>query len=338
MGCWTRWRARSGKRKRRGPEPVSEFSLIDQYFRRCGECRADVLVGVGDDAAILQAPAGKLAVCVDTLVEGVHFPSDTDPSDIGYKALAVNLSDFAAMGARPRWATLALTMPEENPNWLQEFSDGLCQLCEQAGVALVGGDTTRGPLAVTVQLMGESSRHPLLRTGAMPGERIYVSGFLGDAALGLRCLNGEYVGDEPDHAYLVSRLTRPQARLALGEALSEIASAAIDISDGLVSDLGHILDASGVGAVLEVNDLPLSPAYQRYLQRGGNRDFALSFGDDYELCFTAPPEHHDAIMELATHLDVPLTAVGWTTADAGLQLAGEIAREGASPVCGYRHF
>ncbi len=338
MVCWTRWRARPGKRKRRGPEPVSEFSLIERYFRQCGTGRADVVLGVGDDAAIVDISSGKLVVCADTLVEGVHFPAGADAADIGYKSLAVNLSDFAAMGASPKWATLALTMTQENDHWLQGFSQGFCALAADTGIALVGGDTTRGPLTVSVQLIGESGAGWLTRSGALAEQRIYVSGSLGDAALGLQCLQKEYVPGSEDHDYLLSRLARPQPRLALGAALLPWASAAIDISDGLVSDLGHLLQASDVGAVIDVRKLPLSPAYQRYLEHGGNRDFALSFGDDYELCFTAPAGHHQQILALAADMKLTISAIGWTTQDTGLRLDGEHGAEYASPVCGYRHF
>jgi thiamine-monophosphate kinase len=269
--------------------PPSEFDLIYRHFSSLGAGPA-VDLSVGDDCAILRlAPTERLATSVDTVVEGVHFPEDMFPEDLAFRAVSVATSDLAAMGARPIGMTVALTLPEADEFWLNSFSQGLAQAVSAYQLPLVGGDTTRGPLTITVQVLGAlPTDKALLREGARVGEGVYVSGDLGDAAGALAFLKGEWQ-PEPDHAeYLLARYNRPQARIALGLELLDLASAAIDISDGLMADAGHIAAASGVAIRLEPDLLPISPA----LASHGNRDtilrWALSGGDDYELCFTLP--------------------------------------------------
>lgn len=310
----------------------SEFELIRRYFTR--SAAGDVLLGVGDDAALLQPPPGEvLAVTVDTLVAGRHFPLDTPPAAIGHKALAVNLSDLAAMGAAPRWFLLALTLPQADEAFLAEFARGLLALADSAGIALVGGDTTRGPLAVSITALGSvPAGQALRRSGARPGDNIYVSGTVGDAGLGLRlALTPEQVRLSPEAAAFVrQRLDRPVPRLALGQALRGLATACLDVSDGLAQDLGHILAASGVGAVLDAACLPLSPALRGLPPEEAWR-LALSSGDDYELCFTCPP---DAVLPDA---GVPVTRIGVVTEDSGLRVRAG-GRDFPVPVPGFQHF
>ena len=269
--------------------PVSEFSLIYRYFSALGRGAA-VDLSVGDDCAILHLDAGeRLATSVDTMVEGVHFPADSFPEDIGFRAVSVAASDLAAMGARPLGMTLALTLPAADELWLQTFSQGLADAVSEYRLPLVGGDTTRGPLTITVQVLGAlPSGEALLRGGATVGDVVYVSGYLGDAAGGLAVLTGQWQ-PTPDHAeYLLDRFNRPRARLALGRELLGKASAAIDISDGLLADAGHIAAASGVKLVIEPELLPLSPALASHASAGQVRRWALAGGDDYELCFCLP--------------------------------------------------
>ncbi|MGB5467180.1 MAG: thiamine-phosphate kinase, partial [Sedimenticolaceae bacterium] len=244
---------------------VSEFDLIRDYFARATGARADVLLGIGDDCALLRPPPGlALAVSVDTLVAGRHFLVDADPLHLGHKALAVNLSDLAAMGAQPAWATLALTLPQVDRNWLRAFMDGFAALAATHDVQLVGGDTTRGPLSITVQVHGfVDSLLALRRSGARAGDRIMVSGTVGDAGLALQLMQQNPGGGSVD-SRLSRRLDRPTPRVALGRLLVGQASAAIDVSDGLIADLGHICDASGVGARVELARLPLSPAFRAH--------------------------------------------------------------------------
>lgn len=310
----------------------SEFALIRRYFTR--PAAGDVLLGVGDDAALLQPPPGEaLVTTVDTLVAGRHFPLNTPPDAIAHKALAVNLSDLAAMGATPRWFLLALTLPEADDAFLEPFARGLWALADAAGVALVGGDTTRGPLAVSITALGTvKAGQALRRAGARPGDGIYVSGTVGDAGLGLRlALSPERVRLPPEEAVFVrGRLDRPEPRLALGLALRGRATACLDVSDGLAQDLGHILTASGVGAELDVERLPLSPALRRLPPEEAWR-LALSSGDDYELCFTGPAGG------LPAEAGVPLTCIGRVTAEPGLRLrANGCDFRLDSP--GYQHF
>jgi len=298
---------------------LSEFQLIHDYFSACGR-RSDVLLGVGDDCALLRPPAGMdLAVTTDTLVERVHFLPDADPASLGHKSLAVSLSDLAAMGARPAWVTLALTLPESDPGWLESFARGFAALAGEFGVQLVGGDTTRGPRSMTVQALGlcEPGR-ALTRAGARPGDHIYVTGTLGDAGLALRAARGQPL-DARWLAGLQERLDRPTPRVAMGLALRGLARAAIDISDGLVADLGHILESSGVGGRLELACLPLAEPVSRYLAETADWGLPLSAGDDYELCFTLPPGLGDRAESLAVAAGCRVTWVGEIEAEPGLR-------------------
>ena len=324
---------------------LSEFDIIRRYFARGGPARTDVALGIGDDAALVRVPPGaELAVAVDTQVDGVHFPRNTDPEAIGYKALAVNLSDLAAMGAEPAWATLALTLPAADEAWLAGFARGFSGLADQYGVELVGGDTTRGPLAVTVSVYGlVPAGTALRRAGARPGDAVYVTGTPGDAAAGLRLLQSSLRSDAGLRARLVERLERPRPRVAEGLALRGVASAAIDISDGLTADLGHILEASGVGATLWVDRVPLSHAFRELLAanpdaRSALGALALTGGDDYELCFTAPADRADAVSRALQPRDSGFTAVGVIDSEPGLRCVHDDGRPWQPPAHGYRHF
>ena len=271
--------------------PLSEFDLIERYFRGCGARRGDVRLGVGDDAAILECPAGtELVVAVDSLVDGVHFPHGSPPASIGHRALAVNLSDLAAMGARPAWALLALTLPRADETWLAEFAAGMAALARAHEVALVGGDTTAGPLCVTVQALGHVPRSAaLLRSGGRAGDALFVSGTAGDAAAGLAIEQGKLAAAAESAAYLRERFLYPTPRVALGEGLRRHASACIDVSDGLLGDAAKLARASGCGVEIEYERLPLSAALVRALGADRARELALAGGDDYELCFSVHP-------------------------------------------------
>ncbi|NOY63181.1 MAG: thiamine-phosphate kinase [Gammaproteobacteria bacterium] len=324
----------------------SEFNIIEHYFKRSRPQRDDVSLAIGDDAALLDVPHGKqLVVCVDTLVAGVHFPHDTPAHAIGYKAMAVNLSDIAAMGAEPAWATLALTVPDSDAHWLESFSNGLFELAERYRVALVGGDTTRGPLTITVQLHGLVEHGAALRRdGAQPGDLIYVTGTLGDAGLALRLLLDSHLPANSSGDALLARLNYPTPRIAAGRALSAVATAAIDISDGLVADLGHVLQASKVGATLRVDQIPCSGAFVEIIgKKSDNSDveryqLALTAGDDYELCFTVPAARQHLLPPLFAALDCDCTLIGTIEARSGLRCvtADGAAVEIKQP--GYNHF
>ncbi|BBP00003.1 thiamine-phosphate kinase [Sulfuriferula nivalis] len=315
----------------------SEFSLIQQYFSRP---TPDVVLGVGDDCALLQSsPNMHLAVSTDSLVAGVHFFHDADPALLGWKSLAVNLSDLAAMGATPRWCTLAISLPEVDESWLAAYADGLYHCADAHQIRLVGGDTTRGPLNLSLTVMGEVPiNQALRRDGAQVGDAIWVSGDLGDAAFALAAIQGQLQLSEVDMASLAQRLHAPVPRVSLGLALRQIAHSAIDISDGLLADLGHILSHSRVSAVLHYAALPTSeivadlaahPAYDRCVLAGG---------DDYELCFTAPVAHSDAISAMAEQLDVRLTCIGEIVADGGMQLMDADGQPMQMVQMGYDHF
>jgi thiamine-monophosphate kinase len=287
-----------------------------------------VRLSVGDDAALLvPSPGCEIAVSVDMLVSGRHFLADTDPRKLGHKTLAVNLSDLAAMGASPRWALLAGALPGNDPQWLAAFAGGFHALADAHGVDLVGGDTTRGPLTLCVTIMGEvPAGSALLRSGAHVGDDVYVSGELGDAALALAAMTGRLPLDAEALSAARERLETPTPRLALGQALRGVATAALDVSDGLAGDLVHILERSGVGATVDLAAIPCSAALAR-LVRGPQRAVAveclLAGGDDYELCFTAPPSAAGRIAAIAASAKLPLTRVGAITRGSGLVVRDE---------------
>ena len=319
--------------------PLSEFELIERYFRACGARRADVRLGVGDDAALLDLPAGReLVAAVDTLVAGVHFPAGSPPASVGHRALAVNLSDFAAMGARPAWALLALTLPEAEEGWLAEFAGGLGALARAHQVALVGGDTTRGPLCVSVTLLGHvPAGTALRRAGARPGDVLFVSGTPGDAAAGLALEQGRLHAAAADAAYLRERFLLPQPRLALGEALRGHASACIDVSDGLLADAGKLAAASGAGAELAYEALPLSEPLRAAAGEAQAHTLALGGGDDYELCFAVHPENVSALLT-----QLPPQRYGYTRIGALRAAPGAVVLRAGSVMefshSGYEHF
>jgi len=347
---------------------MSEFDLIRRYFTRA---TPGAVLGVGDDAALLHIGNGmELAVSTDMLVSGTHFLPDADPFLLGHKTLAVNLSDMAAMGAQPRWATLSLALPEENEAWLQQFSAGFFALAEQHGVELVGGDTTRGPLNLCVTIMGEVPQGAALRRdGAQVGDDIWVSGRLGDAALALAYLQGKVQLPAEDFAACALVLHQPTPRVALGLALRGVAHSAIDVSDGLLADLGHILECSNVGAEIQFEALPVSDVLRTYSGQNqsmsfprkresslinaldsrfrGNDDLLecmlaqhciLAGGDDYELCFTAPASCRAEVEKISVKLGLPLARIGSIVEGSGCTVRaadGSIIHIGES---GYDHF
>jgi thiamine-monophosphate kinase len=314
----------------------SEFDLIARIRARAGH-RADVLLGIGDDAALLQVPPGhELALSTDTLLAGVHFPLETAAADIGWKALAVNLSDLAAMGASPAWCSLALTLPEPDADWLESFLDGFCELAGEHEVALVGGDTTRGPLALSLSVHGfVPAGQALRRDRAAAGEDVWVTGTIGDAAGALQ----QWRAGGLQSAKLRFRLDRPTPRVGAGLALRGLASAAIDLSDGLGADLGHVLAASGIGAELELGRLPSSRTLAEHFPDEAARwRLQLSGGDDYELCFTAPSAHALEIERALAACELPATVVGRTTRERGLRLLSPEGEAFALDAGGFEHF
>jgi len=324
---------------------TNEFAIINHYFKKhqMATKRSDVFLGIGDDCALLQPPNNQLlAVSTDSLLAGVHFPADTSPHAIGYKSLAVTLSDMAAMGAEPAWALLSLSMPDLDEAWLSEFSAGFFQLANQYDLQLVGGDTSRGPLSITIQVIGFTPPGlALTRSGAQLGDDIYVSGSLGDAGLALQMLTNEtslsLSLSLSDQEQIQQRLDYPTARVALGIALRNIASAAIDISDGLAADLGHILKQSNLGATIHVEQLPLSSALQT-LEKNTAWQLALSAGDDYELCFTAPPAKATKIKEIAAQTGCSLRKIGSIIAEPVLNILDINGMKFILEQQGYMHF
>ncbi len=300
---------------------LSEFDLITRYFTRAPRAGGPVLLGVGDDCALLAPPAGEvLAISTDMLVEGRHFFAGADPEALGHKALAVNLSDLAAMGAQPLGFTLALALPAADAGWLEAFSRGLLRLADEHRIELVGGDTTRGPLNLCITVFGSvPPKQAMRRDGARDGDEIWVSGTLGDARLALEALQHKLTLTAQQMAMARPRLDRPLPRNALGCALRSIATAAIDVSDGLLGDLGHILECSGVGAVIDADALPCGAALTLEGQ-ARRRAFALNGGDDYELCFTAPVQSRTAVLDAAQRSGVPVTCIGRITREPGMHV------------------
>jgi thiamine-monophosphate kinase len=326
---------------------LSEFEIIARYFDRPPElARPDVLLGVGDDAALVRVPPEMdLVLCMDTLVAGVHFPEETTADAIGHKALAVNLSDLAAMGAEAAWITLSLTLPVARTVWLDDFARGLFALAEQYHAQLVGGDISRGPLSVTLQAHGMLPHgQALRRAGARAGDRIYVTGTLGDAGLGLRLWQAGEKPDHPAYEYLLDRLQYPQPRIAEGIALRGLASAAIDISDGLLADLGHLLEYDAAGATLWVDRLPRSAAFNAVLQTLDGRsdplrhELPLTAGDDYELCFTVPSGRCGEVERALAVLPGGCTEIGVVEERPGIRCLCEDGRVCHPAGRGYDHF
>jgi thiamine-monophosphate kinase len=324
---------------------MGEFDLIRRYFTRPSP---GAVVGVGDDCAILQtAPGMQLAISTDMLVEGRHFFPDVDPQSLGHKALAVNLSDLAACGARPLAFTLALALPSADATWLEPFAAGLWALADAHGCELIGGDTTRGPLNLCITVFGEvpgdatgpTRTHALLRSGAQAGDDVYVSGTLGEAALGLQHRLGRLQLNAPAAAACRARLERPTPRVALGVALRGIASACADVSDGLLSDLGHILERSAVGAQLDdAAVLACCPWVNSRIDAQLLRDCVFSGGDDYELVFTAAPAHAAAVAAAAHASGTPVQRIGRIEARPGLRVLDSLGRAVAASDSGFDHF
>lgn len=323
---------------------LDEFSLIERIAARTA-ARADVLLGIGDDCALLAPPPGQvLAVTADTLNAGVHFPPETPAFDIGWKTLAVNLSDLAAMGAQPAWCTLALSLPDSDPAWVEGFADGLFALADAAGITLVGGDTTRGPLSLSVTAMGwVPAGQALRRDRARAGDEVWISGVPGEAALALALwqqgrLDVAHAQADADLEALRLRLLRPSPRNALGQALRGIASAAIDISDGLGADLGHICQRSGLAAALALERLPCSPALSRLAPAALRRALQAAGGDDYELCFTAPAAAHAQVLAAAAGAGVAVHCIGRLQAGDGVHWHDRDGRPWQPAQAGYQHF
>ena len=319
----------------------SEFEIIRHYF---SQASSTSVLGVGDDAAIIAvSPSKELVVSTDTLVSEQHFFVDTDPYKLGHKSLAVNLSDMAAMGAKPRWALLALTLPEHliqhNCQWLDQFSKGFHSLAHEHHVDLIGGDTTRGSLNICVQLIGEIDQgKALLRSNAQPNDDVWVSGYLGEAAMALAHEQQRLVLQPDEIERCLSALLTPNPRITLGEQLISLAHSAIDISDGLLADLGHILDCSGVGATININAIACSAVLQNYLPQPLAINCLLAGGDDYELCFTATPLNRNEINRLSSELSIPLSRIGKITEAKGLSVLDSDGSVLTQENKGYDHF
>lgn len=316
---------------------TKEFDIIARYFTRP---TSHTLLGIGDDAALIQATPGceLVVVSTDMLVSGVHFFAHADPDKLGHKTLAVNLSDMAAMGAEPRWATLAVALPALDESWINHFSRGFFRLALEHAVDLIGGDTTRGPLCLALQIIGEvPSGMALRRDGAQANDDVWISGKLGEAALGLAHLQGKIELDGRSAEICLRRLHTPQPRVALGRALRGVASAAIDISDGLLADLEHIATRSGVGAEVEIDLLP-RPDVMSGIAENELRQAVLAGGDDYELCFCAPAARQQTIAAIAQQLQLPLTKIGRIVGGGGVRAIDGNGREFQASVRGFDHF
>src|SRR3990167_6107211 len=319
---------------------MTEFEIIKKYFDTQALKRPDVIISIGDDAAIVSPPKDRqLVITTDTLIVGRHFPEDTTPFDIGHKSLAVNLSDLAAMGAQPHWVTMALTLPNADEAWIKSFCDGFFELANRYHVQLIGGDLTQGPLSITIQAMGSVlSQQYLLRKNAKPGDFIYVTGTLGDAGLALKTLQNKMTLNDQDKQSIFLKLNRPEPRIIVGEKINGLAHAAIDISDGFAADLGHILEASKVGAEINIDQLPLSNALLHSVSHEETIALALTSGDDYELCFTVPESNRIKLETVFSSLNCTCTCVGKITADKNLLLHDNNGKKYHGPCAGYEHF
>jgi thiamine-monophosphate kinase len=316
--------------------PQSEFSLIERYFANTGKTQYSTKLSQGDDAAIVEVPEGKQVVMsVDTLVSGIHFPEQTSVADIAHKALVVNLSDLAAMGARPAWFLLSLTLPEANEAWLSEFSESLKQCANKYDIELIGGDTCHGPLSISIQVTGLIDKDKYVtRSRAQVGDLILVSGQLGNAALGLACLQEKIRLPKELQEIAVQAINRPTPRLCLTDFLQKYASAAIDISDGLIGDLKHILEKSRVGANIRQVDLPVS----NWIKQNSAFQYALTGGDDYELCLTVSPGYRDHIIAWnQNNPDCQLHEIGEITESGYYLITNDQTIDLASST-GYQHF
>lgn len=316
---------------------ASEFELIRQHFTH--PTRHTVL-GVGDDAALIEVSEGmQLAVSADMLVAGTHFLADADPFQLGWKSMAVNLSDMAAMGALPKWATLSIALPTADEPWLTAFAKGLLACANRYQVDLIGGDTTRGPLAISLQIIGEvKPGRALKRAAAQVGDEIWVSGTLGGAAMALAALQGCYALSQDELDVCLPALHLPQPRVQLGLVLSPLAHSAIDISDGLLADVGHLLEASGTGAEIRLRDIPCNQVVNSRLQESQVQQMVLAGGDDYELCFTAPASNHSEIAKMSSIFCLPLTCIGIITSEPGLRVFGLDNAVMHTEQTGYDHF
>jgi thiamine-monophosphate kinase len=317
---------------------MNEFDLIDRYFKPLDEEIRGIALGIGDDAAVLDVPPGEqIVVTTDTQVESVHFPVAAAPAAIACRSCAAALSDIAAMGATARWVSLALTLPRADPDWLQGFAAGTADAIRSAGAVLVGGDTTSGPLSITWNIIGTVPRNAALRRdGAQPGDALYVSGTLGSARAALDVLDSR--DDDPSRQAILARYWNPEPRLALGAQLRGIASSCIDVSDGLLADVAHVARRSGVGAEVVSDELPLLPELVALVGGGRAREFALTGGDDYELCFSVPLDVETKLSQLRLASDVPLTRIGCITRDPGVRVIGRDGRRVPVSHTGYRHF
>lgn len=315
---------------------INEFALIEQYFARHILKRGDVEIGIGDDCAIVIPPPNqRLAITTDTLVENTHFFSDIHPYDLGFKSVAVNLSDLAAMGAKPAWLTLALTLPHIKPDWLGTFSEGFFALANHYHTQLIGGDLTRGPLSVTVTAFGFLPvKKAMQRNQAQDGDLIYVTGQLGEAGLALKMLKAKQTSIPSS---ILMRLNRPEPKVSFGQALLDIAHACIDISDGLAQDLNHILKQSQKGAIIHVDALPIA-SLQNYVSADEAISLALTAGDDYELCFTIPAEQQSLLEEISKKHACPCTLIGRITSGTGLTLTLQNGSPYHANLSGFQHF
>lgn len=319
---------------------MSEFSLIERYFQHLSAANKNVLVGIGDDAAVVDIKQlQRLAISTDTFTEGVHFPKQTSAYDIGWKSLAVNLSDMAAMAAKPLWATLAITLPEQDDSWLSEFCRGFADIADKFDVSLIGGDTTRGCCSVTVTIFGDCGGGcGILRSGAKPGDKIYVSGFLGDAALGLQSLSRQLPLSSSEQQALRLKLNRPMPRVKEARLIKPFVNSAIDISDGLHADLQHILKASEVGAEVRVSCLPVSRDYQWCCNGSQSFDVALTAGDDYELCVTVSEENEKKFLDVVAQSNTRWSCIGEITVDCELRYLTASGEKYSVHTSAYDHF